>query len=181
MYNKYIPQHLESEGVIGGDRRMPFSLLTSCFNKTLFHTKQATSSEGPITERKRPSAEQRAHKRFEVPMGSFVSLGSNSSVLGQILDVSMGGLSFRYIGDEPKNGSHLDIFSTEHDFHLGKISYKPVKDFEIDNQVLYKMGGKAHPHCRTMRRGSVKFHKLSRKQRSELKKFLQTHAVREAF
>jgi hypothetical protein len=113
-------------------------------------------------------------------MGSFVSLGSNGSVLGQVLDVSMGGLSFRYIGDEPKNGSHLDIFSTEHDFHLGKVPFKPVKDFEIENRVLYKMGGKAHPHCRTMRRGSVKFHKLSRKQKSQLKDFLRNHAVREA-
>jgi hypothetical protein len=159
---------------------MPFSLLTSCFNKTLFHLKQATSSEESITEQKKPSAERRAHKRFQVPMGSFVSLGSNGSVLGQILDVSMGGLSFRYIGDEAENGSRLDIFSTEHDLHLAKVPFKPVKDFEIDNQVLYKMGGKAHPHCSTMRRGSVKFHKLSRKQRSELKKFLQAHAVREA-
>jgi hypothetical protein len=159
---------------------MPFSLLTSCFNKTLFHTKQAKASEGSITEQRKPSAEQRAHKRFEVPMGSFVSLGSKGSVLGQILDVSMGGLSFRYIGDESDNGSHLDIFSTEHHFHLGKVPFKPVKDFEIDNQVLYKMGGKAHPHCRTMRRGSVKFHKLSRKQKSQLKNFIKNHATREA-
>jgi hypothetical protein len=92
----------------------------------------------------------------------------------------MGGLSFRYIGDESENGSYLDILSTEHDFYLEKVRFKPVKDFEIDNQVLYKMGGKAHPHCSTMRRGSVKFHKMSRKQRSELKKFLQKHATREA-
>jgi hypothetical protein len=163
-----------------GDRRMPFSSLTSYFNRTLFQTKAATSSEESVTEQKKPSAEQRAHKRFEVPMGSFVSLGSNGSILGQILDVSMGGLSFRYIGDGFENGSHLDIFSTEHDFHLRKVPFKPVKDFEIDNQVLYKIGGKTHPHCRAMRRGSVKFHRLSRKQKSELKKFLKTYAVREA-
>jgi len=141
---------------------MPFSLLTNCFNKTFFQSKQPTSSGDCSTEEKKPSAEQRAHKRFQVPMGSFVSLGSNGSVLGQILDVSMGGLSFRYIGDTSENGSHLDIFSTEHDFHLGRVRFKAVKDFEIDNRVLYKIGGKAHPHCRTMRRGSVKFHKLSR-------------------
>jgi len=159
---------------------MPFSLLTNYFSKTLFHSKQPTSSGDSLVEKKKTSAEQREHKRFQVPMGSFVSLGSNGSVLGQILDVSMGGLSFRYISDEPKNGSHLDIFSTEHDFHLGNVPFKAVMDFEIDNRVLYKIGGKAHPHCRTMRRGSVKFHKMSRKQRSQLKTFLQDHAVREA-
>jgi hypothetical protein len=159
---------------------MPFSLLTSYFNKTLFQSRQLTPLVDGDMEKKKPSAEQRAHTRFEVPTGSFVSLGSNGSILGQILDVSMGGLSFRYIGDESENGSHLDIFSTEHDFHLGKVPFKAVRDFEIDNQVLYKIGGRAHPHCRTMRRGSVKFHKLSRKQRSQLKKFLQTHSTREA-
>jgi hypothetical protein len=126
---------------------------------------------------KRKPAEQRKHKRFPVPTGSFVSLGSNGSILGQILDVSMGGLSFRYIGDDSKNGSHLDIFSTEHGFHLGKVPFKPVADFEIDNRLLCKIGGKAHPHCRTMRRGSVRFHKLSRKQKSQLKNFLQNYAV----
>ena len=159
---------------------MPFSLLTGYFNKAIFQSKQPTPPENCNTEEKKTSAEQREYKRFQVPMGSFVSLGSNGSVLGQILDVSMGGLSFRYIGDASENGSHLDIFSTEHDFHLGKVPFKAVKDFEIDNRVLYKIGGKAHPHCRTMRRGSVKFHKMSRKQRSELKSFLQNHSVREA-
>ncbi len=159
---------------------MPFSLLTSYFNKTLFHSKQPNSPGDCTTEEKKASAEQREHKRFQVPMGSFVSLGSNGSILGQILDVSMGGLSFRYIGDASENGSHLDIFSTEYDFHLGKVPFRAVKDFEIDNRVLYKIGGKAHPHCRTMRRGSVKFHKMSRQQRSQLKDFLQNHSVREA-
>lgn len=129
--------------------------------------------------KKKTSAEQREHNRFQVPVGSFVSLGSNGSVLGQILDVSMGGLSFRYIGDEAKNGSHLDIFLTEHGFHMKKVPFKAVMDFEMDNRVLDKTGRKVHPHCRTMRRGSVKFHKMSRKQRSQLKSFLQNHAVRE--
>jgi hypothetical protein len=129
-----------------------------------------------MADKKEP-AELRKHERYLVPTGSFVSLGNNGSTLGQILDVSMGGLAFRYIGEDSSNGSHLDMFSTEHDFHLRKVPFRSVTDFEIDNLVLSKIGGRVHPHCRTMRRGSVRFHKLSRKQRSQLKDFLENHTV----
>jgi hypothetical protein len=126
---------------------------------------------------KNQPAEQRKHERYLVPTGSFVSLGNNGSILGQILDVSMGGLAFRYIGENSSNGSHLDMFSTEHHFHLRKVPFRSVTDFEIDNLLLCKIGGRVHPHCRTMRRGSVRFHKLSRKHKSQLKHFLENFAV----
>jgi hypothetical protein len=159
---------------------MPFSMLTSYFSRTRLQSKRLISPGGSITKKKKSWAEQRKHKRFQVPGGSFVSVGSNGSTLGQILDVSMGGLAFRYIGDHPSNGSHLDIFSTEHAFHLGKVRFKAVTDFEIDDQELHGMGGKVHPHCTSMRRGSVKFHKLSRKQKSQLRSLLRNYAVCEA-
>jgi len=115
-------------------------------------------------------SEQRQHRRFEVPTSSFVS---NNTVMGQIMDVSIGGLAFCYIGKEFTDGSYLDVFAPEHDFHLNKVPCKAVGDFEIRNKVLSKIGDTAPAHFKTMRRGSVEFCELSPGQRSQLKDFLQ--------
>jgi len=46
--------------------------------------------------------EHRKYTRYHVPEGSFVTLGPSNAILGQILDISMGGLAFRYINSQPK-------------------------------------------------------------------------------
>lgn len=41
--------------------------------------------------------ERRKHKRFQVPFGAFAVLGPHSTKVGRIMDISMGGLTFRHI------------------------------------------------------------------------------------
>jgi hypothetical protein len=107
--------------------------------------------------------EQRKHKRFQVPTGMFVGIGPDFTKLGPLTDLSMTGLAFRYIGvDEPSNGSYLDIFLTEGDFFLGRIPFKTISDVEIVEKVP------SSPM--TMRRCAVRFRKLTRQQKAELKR-----------
>jgi hypothetical protein len=118
-------------------------------------------------------ADHRKHKRFQVPQGVFVGFGPHVNKVGQMVDLSLGGLAFRYIGTgESQDGSHLDIFMTDNDFYLGLIPFKTVSDFEIVQTTP------SSPM--TMRRSGVRFRKLSSEQRSELEYFLQHHTLGEA-
>jgi hypothetical protein len=118
------------------------------------------------------TVEQRRHKRFQVPKGAFVGLGPHDTKVGQIVDLSMGGLAFRYVGDaEPSNGE-LDIFLSERDFYVGRIPFKTVSDFEVT--------GRAGVSSIAMRRSGVQFRKLNRNQTSQLEHFIQKHTLGEA-
>jgi len=119
-------------------------------------------------------AEQRQHKRYQVPVASFVAIGPHNSILGQIVDISMGGLAFRYMDSEkPTDNSYLDIFSTECDLCLRKIPFDAVSDYEIDNTVLCKVVDSVPPSFRAMKRSSVQFGELTYRQRYQLQDFIQ--------
>jgi hypothetical protein len=123
---------------------------------------------------------RRKHTRYEVPIGSFVTLGPNDTILGQIIDISMGGLAFRYIDSKkPTDGSHLDIFLTERDFCLGKIPIKTISDYEIDNTVVCKIVDGVHSSCKAMKRGSVQFGELTHHQEFQLEHFIQNYTIGE--
>ncbi len=124
--------------------------------------------------------EQRKHKRYQVPTGSFVALGPNDAILGQIMDMSMGGLAFRYLDSKkPTDGSYIDIFLIECDFCLGRVPIKSVSDYEIDNTVICKMVDGVLPSCRAMKRSGVQFEELTHYQRSQLEAFIQNHTAGE--
>lgn len=44
--------------------------------------------------------EHRKHRRFQAPKGVFVGVGPDFVKVGRLRDLSMGGLAFRYVGDE---------------------------------------------------------------------------------
>jgi hypothetical protein len=124
--------------------------------------------------------EQRRYGRYAVPTGSFVALDPQNSILGQIMDISMGGLAFRYMDSkQPMDESYLDIFLTERDFCLGKVPIKAVSDYEIDNTVTCKLVEGVPYRCTTMRRSSVQFGELTHHQMSQLEHFIQNHTTSE--
>jgi hypothetical protein len=116
--------------------------------------------------------ERRKHKRFQVPIGVFVAFRPHDSKLGEIIDMSMGGLAFCYLATkEPSNGSYkLDIFLDEAGFHLDDVLFDTVTDFET-RQVGFTSV--------TMRRCGVQFGKLTHDQRSKLEYFIQNHTISE--
>lgn len=124
--------------------------------------------------------EQRRHKRYQVPTGLFVALGPNDTILGQILDISMGGLAFRYLDSKkPTDCSYLNIFLIEHDFCLGNVPITSVSDYEIDNTVVCKIVDGVPLSCRAMKRSSVQFGELTYHQRYQIEGFIQNHTTDE--
>jgi hypothetical protein len=125
--------------------------------------------------------DQRKHKRYVVPTGSFVVLGPHGPILGQIIDISMGGVAFRYMNSrKPKDESYLDIFLTEGDLSLGRVPFKTVSDFEIPNTILYKIVDPIPIGYKAMKRVSVQFGELTPDQKSQLEELTQKHSTGEA-
>jgi hypothetical protein len=117
-------------------------------------------------------AERRKHQRFQLPTSVFAGLGPYFGKVGRILDISMGGLAFRYIGrEEPNGATYIDIFMNELDFYLRKLQCKTVSDFPVVTDGLTTV---------TLRRRGVQFVKMKPQQMDALKDFIEEHAIGEA-
>jgi hypothetical protein len=121
---------------------------------------------------KKEMVEKRQHKRFQVPKGTFVGLGPHDTKVGQIIDVGMGGLAFRYVGSEEPSNGELDVFLNERDFYLGRVPFRTVSDFEITSR--------RDSISTAMRRSGVQFRKMKPNQISQLEYFIQNHTLGEA-
>jgi c-di-GMP-binding flagellar brake protein YcgR len=115
--------------------------------------------------------ERRKHQRFQIPTGSFVALGPDDTILGRIIDISLSGVAFHYMGDtlcfRPKDESYLDIHLTEGDLSLKKVPVETVSDDEISDVVSSKLV-------------SVQFGQLTHHQISQLEHFIEDYAIGEA-
>ena len=84
--------------------------------------------------------------------------------MGKLIDISMEGLSFRYIHSPERldQTTVLDIFQATGGFYLGRAEFTAVSNAKISDFVA---------------RFSVKFRGLSRRQRSRLRKFIEDCSV----
>jgi hypothetical protein len=118
--------------------------------------------------------ERRKPERFRAQEGAFVELRDHRGKLGEIIDISKEGLTFRYIdiGDRPKGSFELDIFLKEKGFGLKKLPAKTVSDDETTETF---------PHSITiMRRRKVQFENLTNSQKYRLKYFIRNYTLGEA-
>jgi hypothetical protein len=118
-------------------------------------------------------AERREHKRFRVQYDSFAVLGPHSSRIGQIINISRGGLSFSYIaGEEQGNRAYeLGILLAEHSLHLTKIPIETIWDQEAEQLPFSSL---------RMRLCGLQFGELRRNQVSQLEYFIENYATGEA-
>lgn len=118
--------------------------------------------------------ERRKDRRFSPRTGAFIVLRPDYTKLGQIIDVSAGGLAFRYMAGERLTirSAEMDIFIGNNGFHLARIPFETVSDFETGHDIPFS--------SITMRRSSVKFGKLTDSQLAELKHFIQNYTTEEA-
>ena len=122
-----------------------------------------------MTDRK----EQRKSKRFQAPKGTFVGIGPEFNKVGPLIDLSMTGLAFDYVGtEETPKGSYVDIFVTDGEFYMGNLPIKPMRDCQIVD--------KDPSASSTLRRCGVEFDKLTDQQKAGLERFIQEHTVGEA-
>ena len=119
--------------------------------------------------------ERRKHGRFQVKNGAFAVLGAvfwphSTQKLGQIKDISMGGLAFSYMAREELSDEsvRLGIFLAENRFHLREIPFETIWDVETEKEPFSSI---------TMRRCGVRFGKLTPNQISELKYFIRNHTL----
>lgn len=115
-----------------------------------------------------PGIERRKHPRFKARIGAFVMCGEISTMLGQINDISLGGLSYYYLDSEEGLDSYfeLDISYRERSYYLSNLRFKTVSDFEVHRDGLDPM---------TIRRKGVQFQNIGAPQLAELKYFIQNH------
>ena len=89
------------------------------------------------------TVERRKSKRYKAADGAYAAISPKSHKLGQIIDISMGGLAFKYIdtnnGDikndniENKNDSEESIFLSSMGFYVGDLPFKTISDEEVTN------------------------------------------------
>ena len=112
---------------------------------------------------------QRRHARFRVPRDAFAALGPDYSKVGQIINISMSGLAFRYHRSEgPLNASELDIFLAGRAFYLYKLPFETVRDSTTNEAPFSSMN---------MKVSALQFGDLTDNQKSNLRHFIQTHTT----
>ncbi len=117
--------------------------------------------------------ERRKYTRFRTRNGALIELRSQRGKLGEIIDISKGGLAFRYIdiGDRPKGSFELDIFLKETGFRLEKMPAKTISDFRTTKYFPFSS-------TKTRRQG-VQFGELTQKQISQLEHFIRNYTTGE--
>lgn len=105
--------------------------------------------------------ERRKNKRYKAIEGAYAAIGPNSQKLGQIIDISMGGVCFKYIdtfSDDQNDGLQREdsIFLSSMEHYLGDLPIKTVGDYPITNEATFSHMG--------VRKSHVQFADLSSKQ-----------------
>ena len=83
--------------------------------------------------------ERRSQERFQVQQGLYALLKNGSSKLGQIKNISKGGLAFMYIndGEQINEPIEVDIFLSGYGFILKGIPCKKISDNHVNNFVPF--------------------------------------------
>ena len=121
---------------------------------------------------KNDHSERRKHERYKARDGAFAVLVSDNRKLGQIKDISRGGLIFQYVDNgKPANiSSEIELFSTVSGFHLKKLEGKSVEDVKVDRTVPFS--------SLPMRQLRIKFGEMSLTQLKLLEVFLRQYTHR---
>ena len=113
----------------------------------------------------------RKYERYSAREGAIVALKPQSNILGQMIDIGMGGLSFRYIEshEPPGYSNELVILLAGQSFFLDRVPFKTVSDIEIENNVSFS--------SIQMRRCSVEFGGLDLEQAASIQQFIMKHTT----
>jgi c-di-GMP-binding flagellar brake protein YcgR len=115
----------------------------------------------------RGQIERRKHRRVQVQDIAFAVLRDPDRQLGQIMDISMGGLAYNYIvgSGNADRAFELDILLAYKGLYMEKIQFVTISDFQIANKSPFTPI--------TMRRRGIKFDELTPKQTSMLQNFIK--------
>jgi hypothetical protein len=125
-------------------------------------------------EERRKQPDRRLSERYRVKDGIFAVLIATRDKLGQIKDISLRGLSFRYVNNDKysKESGELKIIIAGCGLYMDKLAIETISDFEI------KGGFSISPL--KLRQTGVKFVDLTSEQRARIEAFIVQHAVGKA-
>ena len=128
----------------------------------MFGRRSAKKPQRP--KNKERLVESRRRKRYKVKEGVFAVIRGPSPQLGEITDASGSGLAFKYQGEEKlcKESSELEILALNDNFRIKRLPIRGVWDYKTANE---------------MRKRGVKFGKLTYRQRSQIKFFMQNYSL----
>jgi len=116
--------------------------------------------------------ERRKHKRYKAVEGAYAAISPNSHKLGQVIDISMGGLSFKYIDTTTDDADfeqspEESIFLSSMGYYVGDLPFKTISDYEITNAPSFS--------SMKIRKRHVQFTDLSFKQLFDLDYYLRNN------
>lgn len=115
--------------------------------------------------------ERRKHKRYQVDNGALVLLGWYYETVGRIIDISAGGLAFRYLPhEEGVDESDLTIVLSETNFYLDEVPTKTISDFELRDEIPAT--------STTARRRGVQFMNPTDHQKAQIDFFINNYTER---
>lgn len=118
--------------------------------------------------------ERRKNKRYKAVEGAYAAISPNSHKLGQIIDLSMGGLAFKYIDtshDDPdaRRDPEETIFLSSMGYYVGDLPFKTISDYEITNTPSFS--------SMKVRKRHVQFKDLTFKQLFDLDYYLKNNVT----
>jgi hypothetical protein len=100
----------------------------------------------------------------------FVYFKPHGARVGEVINISWGGLAFRYMGGkEPSDGSDkLNIILEEGGFHVNDVLFRTVTDFGTYQIPFTSV---------TMRQSGVQFGELTQHQMSQMEGLIEKHVL----
>jgi hypothetical protein len=110
--------------------------------------------------------DRRIYPRYRVNDGAYAALSPDSTIMGQIVNISRGGLCFRYIvhREQAFESVATHIFVGDNGFYLEKMPYRIVEDEPVDKGASFS--------SIMMRQRRVQFTNLTPNQLAQLDYFL---------
>ena len=118
------------------------------------------------------TVERRKNKRYKAVEGAYAAISPNSHKLGQIIDISMGGLAFKYIDTstddtESEGLPEETVFLSSMGYYVGDLPFKTISDYEVTNAPSFS--------SMKVRKRHVQFADLSFKQLFDLDYYLRNN------
>jgi hypothetical protein len=134
--------------------------------KTGYHPHAEHAGSG-LTKRPELPLDRRKHRRYRGKEGALVSPVAAGRKYWKMLDVGMGGASFRYIPyEDMASFEEIDIVMQDLDFALEGIPFRVVSDCKFEDGLS--------PSSR-LRRCGVEFRLLTHAQESLLERFIREY------
>lgn len=123
--------------------------------------------------------ERRRYTRYKVREGAYAALSPGSGKMGQIVDISRGGLCFRYIVqlDQMEDSSETHVFVGDEGIYLEKMPSHVVEDILVEDSDYPSSLMLGPRMIRVVRQRRVCFGELTGNQVAQLEYFIMNRTV----